>query len=155
MSQEDVIIDDSQSSPKDYLIPGILMGVGILIFLTYAFIMGGTAGLAAMAVYLPIRLVMMVVLGVIACFITARIMGTGFGYLKSAIVKLAAIFIFPAAATFFIPWVGWLLALLLYWKLLEWLFELEALETVVLAIVIWFVNIGAMILMITLHIPMF
>jgi hypothetical protein len=151
---DEEVISDTESDPKDYLIPGVLLSIGILIFLAWSVILGGLTGLAVMAVYLPIRLVVQVVVGVIACFFTARIMGTSFGYLKTAIIKLAAIFVFPAAATFFIPWVGWILALLLYWKLIEWLFELEAMETIVLAIVIWFVNIGAMFFILVLRIPM-
>jgi len=140
---KDEVLTGTVSDPKDYRIPGALLGVGVLIYLAWGFLTGGSAGLVAMVIYLPVRLIVQVILGVIACFITARFMGTSFGYLKSALVKLAAIFVFPSAATFFIPWVGGIIAILLYWKLLEWLFELEALETIMLAIVIWFVNIGA------------
>ena len=43
----------------------------------------------------------------------------------------------PSAATFFIPWVGWILSWILYWKLIEWLFELDGIEPIVLSIVFW------------------
>jgi hypothetical protein len=137
---------DSARNAKDYVIPSALLALGIVIYLLYAFIVGGAAGLQGMLVYLPVRLLVQVVLGVAACMITVKIMGSAFGYLGSAILKLAAIFVFPSAATFFIPHVGWLIALLLYWGLIEWLFELDAMETIVLAIVIWCVNAGAILL---------
>jgi len=128
---------------NEYLKPAILLGVGIAIYMLYALIVGGPAGLIAMGILLPIRIFFQVTLGVIACYITAKIMSTDFGLLLPAIVKLAAVFIFPSAVTFFIPWIGWLIALGLYWCLLQWLFELDGMETIVLSIVIFGVNLAA------------
>jgi hypothetical protein len=134
-----------ETNAKEYVVPAVLLGIGVLVYLGYAVIVNGVDGILGMLIYLPIRIAVQVTLGVVACFITAKIMGTGFGDLKSAIIKLAAIFMFPGAVTFFIPYVGWLMALVLYWGMLEKLFELEAMETIVLAVVIWLVNLGAII----------
>jgi hypothetical protein len=139
--------DTQTSNPKDYKIPLALLGVGVLIYMVYALIVGGIPGVAAMALVLPLRIVIQAALGIVACMITAKIMGTAFGYAGPAAAKLAAVFVFPGAVTFLIPYIGWIIALLLYWGLLEWLFELEALETIMLVIVIFFVNIGAILLL--------
>jgi len=66
-----------------------------------------------------------------------------------AVMKLAAIFVFPDGVTSFIPWmiVAWLVAVVIYWGLLEWLFELDSMETIMLAIVICLVNAGAVVLL--------
>jgi hypothetical protein len=144
---------------KEYKIPAILLGVGILIELLRAFFSPSKAGVTAALVALLIALIVRVGLGVVACYLTARIMGVGFGYLTTAILKLAAVFIFPSAVTFFIPMfgipvLGSLIAILLYWGLLEWLFELGAMETIALVIIIFFVNTGAIILITAIHVAM-
>lgn len=132
---------------KDYLIPLALIAAGFGISASYGLIHNGVAGLAGIAIYTSVATVVRVGLGVIACLITARIMGAAFGYAGSALLKLAAIFLFPSAVELFLPSIaGWIVGLILYWGLIEWLFELDAMETIVFAVVIWLVNIAAIFL---------
>jgi hypothetical protein len=131
---------------KDYKIPAILLVIGILLYLLWAAFTGGAHAAAGMLIDIPVTLAFKLVIGTVACLLTSKIMGTAFGYVGSALLKLAAVFIFPGAVTLFIPWIGWLVALLLYWGLLEWLFELDALESIVFVIVIWVTSAVAMLL---------
>ena len=122
---------------KEVKIPAALLGIALVVFVGYGFYTAGAAGAAMALVALGIQLVIGVVLAIIACFITAKLMGISFGPIGTASLKLAAIFAFPAAVSLFIPLVGWLVALFLYFGLLAWLFDLEGMEVVVCAIVIW------------------
>ena len=132
---------------KEYLIPAALIAAGICISAVYGLAVGGASGFLSVLIYTAVTAVFQVALGIVACLITARAMGVAFGYAGSAILKLAAIFIFPSAVAILIPSIiGKIVGLIIYWGLIEWLFELDALETIVFAIVIWLVNIGALLL---------
>ncbi len=146
--------EEERSDPKDYLYPAMLLAAGVLAYLVHAFVKSGMGGVGGMLLYLPIQIIVQVIVGVVACLLTVRIMGTTFGYLTSAIVKLAAIFVFPTSVTAFIPYVGGLIALIIYWGLLEWLFELDPMETIVLSLVIWGLNAGVILLLATVHLAM-
>jgi hypothetical protein len=95
-----------------------------------------------------VLLLIMIPLGIVACFITAKLMGISFGELRSACVKLAAIFTFPGAVALIIPVtpLAWLVSIILYFGLLIWFFELEGWEPVVCAVVIWLVRLAATII---------
>jgi hypothetical protein len=122
---------------KDYKIPAALIAIGICIELTSALLLGGPHALTRILVTLPLTLLVQIAIGIAACLITSKIMGTAFGYAGSAILKLAAVFLFPAAVAAYIPVIGWIVSLLLYWGLLEWLFELDVIESLVFVFVIW------------------
>ena len=121
---------------KEVKIPLALIAIGLAIFIVLGFHRAGPVGAAASLAALAVGLIFGVTMGVIACFITARIMDAYFGYLKTAILKLAAIFIATGAVSAIIPVVGWLLGLVLYFGLLAWFFELEMLEVIVLSLVL-------------------
>lgn len=125
---------------KEVTIPAVLLGIALAVFVGYGFYAAGAAGAGVVLMAVGVQLVIGVLLAIIACFITAKVMGISFGPLGSASLKLAAIFTFPAAVSLFIPVVGWLAALILYFALLAWLFDLEAFEAVVCAVVIWVVR---------------
>jgi hypothetical protein len=86
-------------------------------------------------------LVIGVFLGIIACYVTASLLGTSFGYLGSAALKLAGIFTFPTAVSQLVPF-GWLLSLILFFGLLTWLFNLDWFEALIFTFVLWGVRIG-------------
>jgi len=132
---------------KDRTIPLVLIGVGIAIYL----IVGLTADepaatLAAIAVVTGVQ----VALGLIALYVTAGVMHIDFGPLGIGILKLAAIFIFPDAVAVVIPTevLDWLVAAVLYLSLLAWFFDLEPLELLVCATVIFLVRLFATIVII-------
>jgi len=74
---------NSNFDPKDYLIPGVLFVAGITIYMLGALLFKGVPGMVAMAVVIPIQTAVQVVLGIIACFITARLMGANFAWASS------------------------------------------------------------------------
>ena len=123
----------------------MLVGIGVAIFVVYGFVHAGAEGAATVFTALSVNLTIGVVLGVIACFITAKLMDISFGSLNSAMFKLAAIFLFPTAVSMLFPWVAvaWLVSFVLYFGLLTWLFELEGSEPIVCAVVIWVVRVVA------------
>ena len=129
----------------EHLVPTLLLVVGLAIYVGHAFLTGDPDGTAAQLFVVGWQLVLNVVLGLIACAITGALMRTAFGRLRSAIFKLAAIFVFPAAVSLLIPSVpiAWLVSYALYFWLLTWLFDLEGWDVVVCAIVIWLVRIIA------------
>ena len=133
---------------KERTIPQILLGVGVLIFVVHGFRTAGTEGATATLTALSIMLALGVVLGIIACFITAKIMDIDFGPLNTAVFKLAAIFLFPEAVSMLIPWpaAAWIVSVILYYWLLMWLFEIEFGEALVCAIVIWVVRLVAILI---------
>jgi hypothetical protein len=136
--------------PKETMIPTVLLVLGIAMYVAFGFWMGGAGGAGALLVMTLIGLVIGIPLGIIACFITAWLMGASFGTLKGAILKLAAVYTFPsgvlllAMTSLSIEGVllGLLVGLVLFGGLLAWLFELDALEVIVVAIVLFVVRLG-------------
>lgn len=126
----------------EYKIPSACFGAGLLIIIGEAFMGGGadeaTLSFLAIIVGLGIR----IFFGIIACFITAKLLGVSFGELTSAIVKLAAAFTLPGAIEGFIPG-GWILGLILYYVMMMKFFDLTFFEAFVMAIISFFVTLGA------------
>lgn len=143
-------IVETKSDPKDNLYPLGLLAAGLVIMGGMAAFRAGPAGLAVELAATGVYLAIMVVVGLAACFLAAKLMGIQYGTLGSASLKLAAIFIFPGAVSLLIPWacLSWLVSLVIYWGLIEWLFELNPVETVVTVLVIFAVNLAAIALVI-------
>ena len=130
----------SSEATKEVTVPVALLAVGLVLFAVAGLLLGGAVGAGVYLLMVAVQLVVGVPLGILACFITARILQGSFGYLNTAILKLAAIFVFCGAVAAVVPYVGWLISLPVYWGLLAWLFELEVAEVVVLTIVLWVVR---------------
>jgi hypothetical protein len=65
----------------------------------------------------------------IYCILTAPLVSATFGNLFTAIIRIAAVSIFPTAVSYAIPYLGtFFLQPLLVWILLCWFFELEPLD---------------------------
>jgi hypothetical protein len=129
-------------------IPLALLLAGLAIIAGYALLIAGPELAMAVVTLQMVLLLIMIPLGIVACFITAKLMGISFGELRSACVKLAAIFTFPGAVALIIPVtpLAWLVSIILYFGLLIWFFELEGWEPVVCAVVIWLVRLAATII---------
>ena len=125
--------------------PLILLLIGVAIYVTTAFLGAGPGGVVIAMLLVALQITIAVVLGIPALLITAKLVGVEFGYLQTAVVKLSAIFVFPSAVAALIPLtpIAWLVSLVLYLGLLSKLFDLEAGEAVVCAIVIWLVQLAA------------
>jgi hypothetical protein len=126
---------------KDYAVPVALIVVGALALLLDAYRDVEASHLLRYILLLGIGTVIEVALGVVACYVTARLMDTSFGYLGSATLKLAGILTFTSGVSALTGMLGWLLAILAYLGLLMWLFDLDALEAIVYAFVLWVVRI--------------
>ena len=97
--------------------------------------------------WLAIAIILGVALMLLGCFVTAKLLGTSFGELRTALLKLAAIFVFPSAIGWLLPpWYSTLVATGLYFALLLWLFDLEVYEAAVFSLVMiairWLILLG-------------
>jgi hypothetical protein len=128
-----------KSDPKDVQIPLVLVVLGFLLFAITGYRLSGAGGPAVMMAYIGVATVLGTILMIAAAFVTAKLIGASFGELSTASLKLAAIYIFPAAIGSLMPFGGFL-AFFIWLGLLLWLFELEVYQAVVFAIVLWVVN---------------
>ncbi len=127
-------------SDTEITVPAALLAVGLAVFAIAGFSKGGTDTAAGMFLFLSLRIVFVVALGIPACFLVARILNTGFGLFHTAVLKLAAIAVLPPAFAmlgglmlpFTGDWIGWIL----YFSLLEWLFDIEFYEAILFALVL-------------------
>lgn len=121
---------------KKKTIPAVLLAAGLITFVIAGFVEGGVDTAAGIILFVLARFFFMIILGIPACFLAAKILGTSFGLFHTAVLKLAAIAVVPPAAGMLLPfaggWVGWMI----YLALLEWLFDLEFYEAVVFAVVL-------------------
>jgi hypothetical protein len=126
---------------KEATIPFAMLTIAAILCVAFGFYAAGPKGPNIALMLVGTHMVIGVVLGVIGCSITASIMGISFGYLYTAILKLAAIYALPTAISLFIPYyVGWIVAFVLYFAMLAWLFDLEGKEITICAGVIWLVH---------------
>lgn len=135
---------EDRGDAKEVKIPAALMAAGILIAIVHAvFFRQVSVGSALLS--LAVTLFLRIILGIAACFLTNRFAGVDYGTLGAACLKWGAIFIFPTAVALLIPiaCIGFLASLLLYWGLIEWLFDLEAMDTIVTVVAIWLTQVGA------------
>lgn len=116
-----------------------LLVIGVLLLCARALFFAGAAGAMIMLVLLLIQLVLGVSIGIAACLATGYLLGTSFGYLGEACIKLAAIFTFPMAVAVLVPGGICVMVIvfpLLYFGLLLWLFDLQFLEGFVFTLVL-------------------
>ena len=130
---------ETQRDPKDFQIPIALIIVGFLIWAFVGYRMMGTAGPAIALAVVGVGAVIGTALMIAAAFLTAKLLGMSFGELGPAVLKLAAIYLFPAAVGSLFPF-GVLIAMILWFALLLWLFEIEVFQAVVFVIVLFVVR---------------
>ncbi len=130
--------------PKEIAIPAALLIAGVVLLTVHAVANKDAAGVGMALGTAGVRLVMGVVLGVIACLFTAALLGTSFGSLWGAVLKLAAIAVFPLAGAMLFPYVGWILLLFVDMGLILWLFDLTTLELAVLVVTLWVLQLLAL-----------
>ena len=117
-------------------IPVAMLVLGLLIEAVRSSSVGGAEGALGALLGTAAFTAISVLFSLGACFITAKIMGISFGFVGPACLKLAAIAVFPAAIAMLLPGFGWILAVVLYWSLLMWFFDLELVEAFVLVVVL-------------------
>ncbi len=141
---------------KQWIAPGVMLVVGVVVSLWLAAMWGGAASMAVRMIADGVGMFLGVGLSLAALFITAGLLGVSFGRLETAILKLAAIYIFPGAmgdaANLVLSPIGIIVSVGLYFWMLSWLFDLDFMETFICAVVIfavkmlmWLVLIGVLI----------
>lgn len=129
---------------QELKLPLTLVGISLVIFGVYGFILAGPAAGVGLVLTLLMHAVIAVVLGVAACFVTAYILGTDFGTFQAAAIKLAAASMFRSAVVLLIalisPVLGGLAFIILLFWLLKLLFDLEIFELIVFVLILWGVD---------------
>lgn len=135
-----------------YMYPGIALVVGAIMLVGAAYLQFVSAGdgVAMQGVTLGATVfgVMMLtavetVAMLIGCLIAAKLIGVGFGSLGSAMVKLPACFVVPAAIDLIVSSLtgfglfGWGAGIFTYYIMLRLLFDLEEQETVLVIAIVW------------------
>lgn len=132
----DTDIGPGSSDFSEVKAPVILLVVGAVISIVYGIVAVDDSSVGASVVGVLLNIALSVAFALPACFIVAKILGVSFGFLNTAVLKLAALSVFPAAIGMIIPGIGGWVALALYFGLLEWFFELDWWESVVFVIVL-------------------
>ncbi len=103
------------------------------------------AAMFAVIVATVVNLVLMLM----ACLIVVKLIDVSFGAPGPALLKLAAISLAPGAVAmtvqYFVPgstgwFVSWTIALILYYCLFSYLFDLDGTEVMILAVVVWLIR---------------
>jgi hypothetical protein len=142
---------------KNQHIPLWLLGGGVVIESFAAFLVYGS-DLPRIMTHIFVEIVGGTALMLVGVMLAAKIRGIQVGSFRSAILKLAAISVAPAAvgdllfpAAVFIPFLGWILVLIvqfvLYFALLGALFDLEESDTWYFVKVIFLIDLAVFALM--------
>jgi hypothetical protein len=146
--KDQMIRDDEYTSQRvvvwEWKAPLVLLGIGLVGSLIVLFVKDG---LLVALVGVVLHVVLSVPLTIGAMYLVARLIGVSFGFLNTAVLKLAAISLFSLALNLLFDWmgvwyVGWIVAGIASLFLFSKFFELDARETVlsvVLILVIRFV----------------
>jgi len=132
---------DIEWQRKEWLPSVVLLAVGFVLLLAGSMASPGEVGVLGS---LGLKLFLAFIgaaFAVPACYATAQLMGISFGFLRSAVLKLSAIFVFAVALAQFLPL---LVTLLVYAALVALLFEIGFVDVMVFTIILWGVQIGTM-----------
>jgi hypothetical protein len=160
-----------------YLPLGLIAGTALFNFLTEGLSShNATVGMVAASVQMVIKLVVEIPVMLIACLLAVKFLDAAFGPLGPAIIKLSAIALVPDAAqdliilaayvighasgnprgipvdTMLGAIIGWVLSLIVYFRLFMYFFDLELGEAYRLIIFVWFVRLflGWLLIMVVL-----
>lgn len=134
---------ESSVTFSEFVAPLALLVAGLLLFGFGAFMQAGAGTAAQVMAIVFIVAAVQTVVGIGAAYLTAAMIGTSFGELRTAFVKLAGIIVFSSAIAFLIPF-GGIVSLFVYFGLLLWLFELEMYEAVAFAFIFAIIRVGVM-----------
>lgn len=125
-------------------VPLAILAASLLVFMFAGFAEGGAEGAGAVLRAVGVMLSFNLVFGVIGLYLAAAVLGIDFGNLFTAVLKLAAILCAPTAAAVLIPVpiVGLIAAIVLYWWLLSWLFELSGRDLVISVVILFLVRLA-------------
>lgn len=125
---------------SEFVAPLIILIVGLLMYGVAAMTMASARAAGVVMGLVFIEAVAEALIGIGVAYGLAALIGTSFGELRTAALKLAAILVFSGAVAWLVP-MGWVLALFVYFGLILWLFGLEVYEAAIFAIVFSLVRI--------------
>ena len=145
--------DSDRDARMEYIKPLIMLLVGVGGVITWCLANGDvvdedgerTPALGIAAIYLVVFAISLVC-GVIGLWLASKLWLGGVGYLGLSILRLAGIYgvtDLVGMVVSGIPLLGWLIQAVVYISLLMWLFELEATESIMLALITFVVKIAA------------
>jgi hypothetical protein len=132
-----ITADDARDSDAlwEWQIPLALVIVGFITLMIGAFVAYGSSGIAGALALIVLSLVLYVPVTVAAMYAVASILGVSFGFLNTAILKLAGISLFTLSLRLLghglgFPIIGWLAAVIATYVLFSYCFYLEAMDTI-------------------------
>ena len=130
---------------REVRIPVILLVIGFVIQILAIHSGTDSPGIGIVLLAVLILIVLRLALAIPACYLAAKILDTGFGYLSTAILKLAAIIVLSGAVGMLIriPLYNWIVFMVTCSVLSMWLFELEFYQGSLLALIILGMNVLA------------
>jgi hypothetical protein len=146
--------ESARAARMEYIKPIVMLGIGAGAMIAILTSSAGDEEIsgATVAAFYPIKLAIELAIGVAALWIAAKLWLGGVDTLGLAIVRLAGIYAMSdliAQATAPLMILGWLITFVCYIGMLMWLFELEAGEAMILAIITFLLKlaVGAVLLM--------
>jgi hypothetical protein len=142
-------------SPREFIIPLILLGIGIVVLLVAAFALGGTKPAKGTLAFALTILFAQIPATIVVLYVVSTLADITYGYFWPAILKLAAITIFVEGLAFVGMMLGypiWSRVVLfpVVWFLFSFLFELDFTDTFYSLVGMLFVSAGISWLMIFL-----
>jgi hypothetical protein len=120
---------------REKTIPLVLIGLAIVILGGRAVLLPGMETAEFLLVF-GFGMGLMVLIGILACFISAAVLNVSFGELGPATLKLAGMLSFTYAASSRIVG-GFIVAGILLVIFLVWLFDLEPGEAIITTVILW------------------
>ncbi|MBC7783218.1 MAG: hypothetical protein H7144_05210, partial [Burkholderiales bacterium] len=124
---------------------GIIYGI-ILTFIYVIFCLKMSVGVAS--VYVAVSLAVNMLMISLGCLLAMKMLDFSLGAPALALIKICAVAMLPGVISNFIEFysgmmgafVGWAVALLLYYALLMWFFDLDGMEVMIVTSIIWLVR---------------
>jgi len=134
-----------EATVQEFLPSLVLMGIGLVGVFAFALMHLGTRDTATVMLMLGLSVLVQVALGIGSAFLVAMMIGSSFGELRTAGVKLAGILLFCMALSLWLP-MGALVVFFVYLGLLMWMFGLQVYEAVIFAIIFFVVRLAVIFL---------
>jgi len=137
--------DGADTPKREWVVPTVLLGVGLLLAMSGIFLHEGAAAVTRFVIVIGINLVLTVPITIAAMYVAAAVLGTSFGTLGMAILKLTAINvmflgILLTAAFAGAPVIGLAVAVVVGWVLFSFLFKLAWYETLISLLIIGLIH---------------
>jgi hypothetical protein len=136
---------ETDASPGEWLVPTALLVVGLMLALSGIFVHEGAAGVRGLLILIAVNLAVTIPITIAAMYVAAAVLGTSFGALGTAILKLVAINVLylgiVLTGTFVgAPVIGLVVGVVVSWVLFSFLFDLAWYETLISLLIIGLIH---------------